>query len=78
MFENFKEAVNKYLAVGEIRNLLKQKEAREIDTSYQQIFSGYLNLESILEHLTFIQPNMKKEIKESLNKFKDYIFTKIN
>jgi hypothetical protein len=78
MFDNFNEGVNKYLAVGEIRNLLKQKEAREIDTSYKKIFSGYLNLESILEHLTFIQPNMKKEIKESLNKFKDYIFTKIN
>jgi hypothetical protein len=54
MFDNFNEAVNKYLAVGEIRNLLKQKEAREIDTSYQKIFSGYLNLESILEHPTFI------------------------
>jgi hypothetical protein len=78
MFENFNEAVNKYLAVGEIRNLLKQKEAREIDISYKKIFSCYLNLESIFEHLTFIQPNMKKEIKESLNKFKDYIFTKIN
>jgi hypothetical protein len=71
MFDNFNETVNKYLAVGEIRNLLKQKEAREIDTSYQNIFSGYLNLESIFEHLTFIQPNMMKEIKNSLNKFKD-------
>ena len=59
MFDNFNESVNKYLAVGEIRNLLKQKEAREINASYQNIFSGYLNLESMFEHLTFIQPNMK-------------------
>ena len=41
MKDNFNEAVDKNLAIGETKNLLSQKEAREIDSYFQQIFSGY-------------------------------------
>jgi hypothetical protein len=41
MKDNFNQAVDKHLTIGESRNLLSQKEAREIDTYFQQIFSGF-------------------------------------
>jgi hypothetical protein len=41
MKDNFNKVVSENLAIGESRNLLSQKEAREIDSYFQQIFSGY-------------------------------------
>jgi len=41
MKDNFNKVVNDNLSIGESRNLLSQKEAREIDSYFQQIFSGY-------------------------------------
>jgi predicted DNA-binding protein (UPF0251 family) len=39
--DTFNTDVEKNIALGESRNVLSQKEAREIDTYFQKIFSGY-------------------------------------
>lgn len=41
MKDNFNQAVEQNLAIGETRNLLSQKESRDIDTYFEQINSGY-------------------------------------
>jgi hypothetical protein len=56
---SFRKIFSEHLVNRQGQNLLSNKNSKELNESYQKIISGYLNLESILEHLIIIDTYMK-------------------
>ena len=68
--ETFKQEVETKFAVPHSKDLLSQKVSREVNTHYQNIYSGYNNLLSIYDNLDIIDLKMKTDIKDQLDNLK--------